>query len=168
MSTAICNRRYQLILWIYPCPGQPWGKSSNCHCLNFVGCERWNLFTPLTGSTRWFRCKYFGILLNYASLTFCHGRLYHCYPVSIIIGKFNKWTPIESIICSLFTPSLKVQFSDMLEGDCLAISASGTYATMPTLHLVHICLGTQGHLCSLNTAPYPVKKIKMMCLCSIY
>ena len=57
-------------------------------------------------------------------------------------------------------PDLKAQFSYVVEGDYLAISMSCMYATMPTSHKFHICLASQGHLCVLNTALYPVEKIE--------
>ena len=55
---------------------------------------------------------------------------------------------------------LKVQFSYVLEGEYLAISALGTYASMPRWHEIHVCLATQGHLCVLNTGLHLVEKIK--------
>ena len=42
----------------------------------------------------------------------------------------------------------------------MAISESSSYAAIPTLHEINICLAMQGHLCVLNTALYPVDKIE--------
>ena len=55
---------------------------------------------------------------------------------------------------------LKVQFSYVLEGECLVISTSGMYAALPTSHEICICLASWGHLCVLNTVLYPVDKIE--------
>ena len=52
-------------------------------------------------------------------------------------------------------PELKVQFVVFLES-----SASGMYAAIPTVHNIHVCLVTKGHLCVLKTAVYPVQKIE--------
>ena len=57
-------------------------------------------------------------------------------------------------------PELKVYFSYILEGEYFAISVSHTYAAMPSSHEICICLSSQGHLCVLNTALYPVDKIE--------
>ena len=54
----------------------------------------------------------------------------------------------------------KAWFSFILEGEYLALSTSGTYAAMPILDEINICLATQGHLCVPNTAHYPVEEIE--------
>ena len=52
---------------------------------------------------------------------------------------------------------LEVQFSYVLVAEYLAISTSHAYAAMPTSHEIHICLTSQGHLCVVHTASYPVE-----------
>ena len=71
-----------------------------------------------------------------------------------ILKSLYKWTSIKFITCPLFTLSLRYSFPTC-EKVC-----GGTFAAIPTLIEIHICLATQDHLCVLNTALYPVEKIK--------
>ena len=54
----------------------------------------------------------------------------------------------------------RVQFSHILEGEYIAISALGTHAAISTSYKIHICLATQDQLHVLYTALFPVEKIK--------
>ena len=64
-------------------------------------------------------------------------------------------------------PSLGVQFTYVLEGPYLAISKHGQYAAVPTAHDIQLCLTTNGHLCMMNQALYPVDKIEW-CVYALY
>ena len=57
-------------------------------------------------------------------------------------------------------PELKVQFTYELEGEYLAISKNGIYAALPSAADIRICEATDGYLCMLNQALYPVEKIE--------
>ena len=57
-------------------------------------------------------------------------------------------------------PELKVQFTYELEGKYLAISKNGIYAALPAEDDIRICQATDGYLCMLNQALYPVEKIE--------
>ena len=57
-------------------------------------------------------------------------------------------------------PKLKVEFTDQLKGEYLAITKNKLYAALPTAGEIRICKGTEGYLCLMNQALYPVKKIE--------
>ena len=57
-------------------------------------------------------------------------------------------------------PKLKVEFTYQLEGEYLAISKNKLYAALPTAGEIRICKGTEGYLCLMNQALYPVEKIE--------
>ena len=57
-------------------------------------------------------------------------------------------------------PKLKVEFTYQLEGEYLAITKNKLYAALPTAGEIRICKGTQGYLCLMNQALYPVEKIE--------
>ena len=55
---------------------------------------------------------------------------------------------------------LKIEFTYHLEGEYLAISKSRLYAALPTAREIGICETTEGYLCLINQALYPVGKIE--------
>ena len=57
-------------------------------------------------------------------------------------------------------PKLKVEFTYQLEGEHLAITKNKLYAALPTAGEIRICKGTEGYLCLMNQALYPVEKIE--------
>ena len=57
-------------------------------------------------------------------------------------------------------PELKVQFTYQLEGQYLAISKNGIYAALPVAEDIRICQATDGYLCMMNQALYPIEKIE--------
>ena len=57
-------------------------------------------------------------------------------------------------------PKLKVEFRYQLEGEYLAITKNELYAVLPTAGEIRICKGTEGYLCLMNQALYPVEKIE--------
>ena len=57
-------------------------------------------------------------------------------------------------------PKLKVEFTYQIEGECLAISKSRPYAALPTAREIRICETTEGYLCLMNQALYPMGKIE--------
>ena len=57
-------------------------------------------------------------------------------------------------------PKLKVEFAYQIEGDYLAISKSRLYAGIPTAREIRICKTTEGYLCLMNQALYPIEKIE--------
>ena len=57
-------------------------------------------------------------------------------------------------------PKLKIEFTYQLEGEYLAISKSRLYAAIPTAREIRICETTEGYLCLMNQALYPVGKIE--------
>ena len=57
-------------------------------------------------------------------------------------------------------PELKVQFTYQLEGKFLAISRDGIYAALPKDRDIQICQATEGYLCMMNQALYPIEKIE--------
>ena len=57
-------------------------------------------------------------------------------------------------------PKLKVEFTYQLDGEYLAITKIKLYAALPTAGEIRICKGTEGYLCLMNQALYPVKKIE--------
>ena len=57
-------------------------------------------------------------------------------------------------------PKLKIEFTYQIEGEYLAISKSRLYAALPTAREIRICETTEGYLCLINQALYPVGKFK--------
>ena len=57
-------------------------------------------------------------------------------------------------------PKLKVEFTYQLEGEYLAITKNKLYAALHTAGEIRICKGTEGYLCLMNQALYPVEKIE--------
>ena len=57
-------------------------------------------------------------------------------------------------------PKLKVEFTYQIEGEYLAISKSRLYAAVPTAREIRICKTTEGYLCLMNQALYPIEKIE--------
>ena len=57
-------------------------------------------------------------------------------------------------------PGLKIQFTYQLEGKFLAVSKDGIYAALPKDSDIQICQATNGYLCIMNQALYPIEKIK--------
>ena len=57
-------------------------------------------------------------------------------------------------------PELKVHFNYKLEGKYLAISKDGIYAALPAEDDIEVCQVTNGYLCMMNQALYPVEKIE--------
>ena len=56
-------------------------------------------------------------------------------------------------------PKLKVGFTCQLEEEYLAITKNKLYAVLPTAGEIRICKSTEGYLCLMNQALYPVEKI---------
>ena len=57
-------------------------------------------------------------------------------------------------------PKLKIEFTYQIEGKYLAISKSRLYAAMPTAREIRICETTEGYLCLMNQALYPIGKLE--------
>ena len=57
-------------------------------------------------------------------------------------------------------PKLKIEFTYQIEGEYLAISKSRLYAAILTAREIRICETTEGYLCLMNQALYPIEKIK--------
>ena len=57
-------------------------------------------------------------------------------------------------------PELQIQFTYELEGKFLAISKDGIYAALPSERDINICQATDGYLCMMNQALYPIEKIE--------
>ena len=57
-------------------------------------------------------------------------------------------------------PKLKIEFTYQIEGEYLAVSKSRLYAALPTAREIRICETTEGYLCLMNQALYPVGKIE--------
>ena len=57
-------------------------------------------------------------------------------------------------------PKLKVEFTYQLEGEYLAITKNKLYAALPTVGEIRICKGSEGYLCLMNQALYPVEKVE--------
>ena len=55
---------------------------------------------------------------------------------------------------------LKIEFTYQIEGEYLAVSKSRLYAALPTAREIRICETTEGYLCLMNQALYPVGKIE--------
>ena len=63
---------------------------------------------------------------------------------------------------------LKVEFMYQLEQEYLAITKNKLYAVLPTAGEIRICKGTEGYLCLMNQAFYPVEKNRMVSICFIH
>ena len=57
-------------------------------------------------------------------------------------------------------PKLKIEFTYQMEGEYLAISKSRLYAAVPTAREIRICEATEGYLCLMNQALYPIEKLE--------
>ena len=57
-------------------------------------------------------------------------------------------------------PTLNIQFTYQLEGKYLAIGKHGLYAALPSEHDIRICMTTNGGLCMMNQALYPIERIE--------
>ena len=57
-------------------------------------------------------------------------------------------------------PKLKIEFTYQIEGKYLAISKSRLYAAIPTAREIRICEATEGYLCLMNQALYPIGKLE--------
>ena len=55
-------------------------------------------------------------------------------------------------------PKLKIEFTYQMEGEYLEISKSRLYAAIPTAREIRICKATEGYLCLMNQALYPIEK----------
>ena len=57
-------------------------------------------------------------------------------------------------------PKLNIQFTYQLEGEYLAIGKHGLYAALPSENDIRICMTTNGGLCMMNQALYPIERIE--------
>lgn len=57
-------------------------------------------------------------------------------------------------------PDLKVEVNYVLEGHYLAVSKDKQYVALPTDREIQVCQVTNGYLCTLNSALYPIKKVE--------
>ena len=57
-------------------------------------------------------------------------------------------------------PKLKIEFTYQIEGEYLAIFKSRLYAAVPTAREIRICKATEGYLCLMNQALYPIEKLE--------
>ena len=57
-------------------------------------------------------------------------------------------------------PKLKIEFTYQMEGEYLAISKSRLYAAIPAAREIRICEATEGYLCLMNQALYPIEKLE--------
>ena len=64
-------------------------------------------------------------------------------------------------------PTLGVQVEYELEGEYLAILVHGMYATKPHATDIKLCKMSQGHLCMLDHALYPVDHVEW-CLYTLF
>ena len=64
-------------------------------------------------------------------------------------------------------PDLGVEFMYELEGQYLAISKHKLYVAIPNKMEIDICLATEGGLCRMNTALYPIEQTKW-CLLALF
>ena len=62
---------------------------------------------------------------------------------------------------------LKIEFTYQMEGEYLAISKSRLYAAIPTAREIRICKATEGYLCLMNQALYPIEKLEW-CACALF
>ena len=65
-------------------------------------------------------------------------------------------------------PKLKAEFTYQLEGEYLAITKNKLYPVLPTAGEIRICRGTEGYLCLIDQALYPVKNNRVVCICFIH
>ena len=61
-------------------------------------------------------------------------------------------------------PKLKIEFTYQMEGEYLAISKSRLYAAIPTAREIRICEATEGYLCLMNQALYPLRNWNGACM----
>ena len=64
-------------------------------------------------------------------------------------------------------PEYKIQFTYILEGKYLALGKHKLYAALPSENDIRICLTTNGGLCMMNHALYPIEKIDW-CIYALY
>ena len=64
-------------------------------------------------------------------------------------------------------PKLKIEFTYQVEGEYLVISKSRLYAAIPTAREIRICKTTEGYLCLMNQALYPIEKLEW-CSCALF
>ena len=64
-------------------------------------------------------------------------------------------------------PKLKIEFTYQMEGKYLVISKSRLYAAIPTAREIRICEATEGYLCLMNQALYPIEKLEW-CTCALF
>ena len=57
-------------------------------------------------------------------------------------------------------PEFKIQFTYEIEGKYLAVSRDGIYAALPEDRDIQVCQATEGYLCMMNQALYPIEKIE--------
>ena len=57
-------------------------------------------------------------------------------------------------------PEFKIQFTYEVEGKYLAVSRDGIYAALPEDRDIQVCQATEGYLCMMNQALYPIEKIE--------
>ena len=57
-------------------------------------------------------------------------------------------------------PKLKMEFTYQIEGEYLAISKSRLYAAIPTAREIRICEATEGYLCLMSQALYPIGNLE--------
>ena len=57
-------------------------------------------------------------------------------------------------------PKLKIEFTYQIEGEYLVISKSRLYVAVPTAREIRICKATEGYLCLMNQALYPIEKLE--------
>ena len=57
-------------------------------------------------------------------------------------------------------PKLKTEFTYQIEGEYLVISKSRLYAAIPTAREIRFCEITEGYLCLMNQALYPIEKLE--------
>ena len=56
-------------------------------------------------------------------------------------------------------PKIKIEFTYQMEGE-LAIFKSRLYAAITTAREIRICEATEGYLCLMNQALYPIEKLE--------
>ena len=72
---------------------------------------------------------------------------------------------LEMDLCKIYNlptlhPKLKIEFTYQVEGEYLVISKSRLYAAIPTAREIRICKTTEGYLCLMNQALYPIEKLE--------
>ena len=68
---------------------------------------------------------------------------------------------------SMLHPRLGIQAEYKMEGECLAILVHGMYAILPHATDIKLCKMSQGHLCMLDHALYPIDHIEW-CLYALF